>query len=189
MQTQKMVTTLLATLAILALLASPSLGSKKDLGRVVLEGVEFGQDTAVLKKSSLTALQPLLDELKGDPHLSVTLEVYYDSRQSEDKNLKLSKARAQVLFNWLTANGIDASRIRYTGRGAAQPVADRHTAEGRAKNSRVEIVKTRDVYPAVEVPVKSFNFEPVVDGTEVYHDFLIRNAGTSPLHINDVRTG
>jgi outer membrane protein OmpA-like peptidoglycan-associated protein len=37
------------------------------------------------------------------------------------------------------SQGIDANRIKTEGRGKSQPVADNATAEGRAKNRRVEI--------------------------------------------------
>lgn len=43
--------------------------------------------------------------------------------------------------------------------------------------------------PAVALPEVKFEFEPVVDGTEITHDFLIRNSGTAPLAIQQVKTG
>jgi hypothetical protein len=174
---------------VLLFVVSGSGGAQKELGRFVLEGIEFGQGSAVIKKSSLGALQPLLDELNADPHLSLVIEGHYDSSEPEEKNLKLARARAQVVFNWLTANGVDASRLTYEGHGSTQPVVDGKTPDARAKNSRIEIVKARDVFPAVSVPQKNFSFQPVVDGEKVTHDFVIRNTGTTPLHINNVRTG
>jgi hypothetical protein len=189
MVTRKLYRALLISLTAAALLSNPAQGAGEEIGRVVLEGIEFGQGSAVLKKSSLITLRPLLDELKTDPHLSLTVEVHYDSRAADDQDLKLSRSRARVIYNWLTANGIDAARIRYVGLGATQTLADERAAKGRPEHARVEIVKARDVFPALEVPESRFNFETVVDGTEVYHDFVLRNTGTSPVHINDVRTG
>jgi flagellar motor protein MotB len=43
----------------------------------------------------------------------------------------------------MTQEGIDASRIRVSGRGEAQPIAQNDTAEGRSANRRVEIVVNR----------------------------------------------
>lgn len=43
--------------------------------------------------------------------------------------------------------------------------------------------------PAVMFPEKAFEFEPVIDGVNVVHDFVVLNKGTVPLLINNVRTG
>ena len=39
------------------------------------------------------------------------------------------------------------------------------------------------------VPETQFTFQPVVEGTEVVHDFVILNKGTDALSILNVRTG
>ena len=43
--------------------------------------------------------------------------------------------------------------------------------------------------PGVVLPELSFKFDPVVDGTEVTHDFAIKNNGDAPLAITQVKTG
>ena len=43
--------------------------------------------------------------------------------------------------------------------------------------------------PAVFFPEKVFEFQPVVDGVTVVHDFAVMNKGTTPLLIENVRTG
>ena len=43
--------------------------------------------------------------------------------------------------------------------------------------------------PAAFLDSKSFEFDPVAEGTEVIHDFIIYNKGASPLNIHKVRTG
>ncbi len=43
-------------------------------------------------------------------------------------------------------------------------------------------------FPSAFVPVDSYEFAPVVDGTEITHDFIIQNKGTAPLKIEKVKT-
>ncbi|WP_026504249.1 OmpA/MotB family protein [Butyrivibrio sp. NC3005] len=55
-------------------------------------------------------------------------------------NDELSDARARSVFYYLIKNtGLDPANIKHAGRGDYVPVADNKTAEGRAKNRRVEI--------------------------------------------------
>jgi hypothetical protein len=42
---------------------------------------------------------------------------------------------------------------------------------------------------AVFFPQKAFEFDPVIEGVKVVHDFTVVNRGSVPLLINDVRTG
>ena len=39
------------------------------------------------------------------------------------------------------------------------------------------------------VPETQFTFQPVVEGTEVVHDFVIMNKGTEVLSVLNVKTG
>lgn len=43
------------------------------------------------------------------------------------------------MANYLTSNGVSASRVRSQGFGLTMPVASNSTVEGRALNRRVEI--------------------------------------------------
>ena len=41
----------------------------------------------------------------------------------------------------------------------------------------------------LEVPNSRFRFGPVPEGAEVHHDFILKNSGTEPVAILNVRTG
>lgn len=43
--------------------------------------------------------------------------------------------------------------------------------------------------PVAVVPVDTYEFPPVPEGTKVVHEFKIQNQGTETLHIEDVKTG
>ena len=55
-------------------------------------------------------------------------------------NQALSLARAQSVMNYLVQNGMDATKLSVVGYGETKPIASNKTAEGRAKNRRVELV-------------------------------------------------
>jgi hypothetical protein len=43
--------------------------------------------------------------------------------------------------------------------------------------------------PPIFVPETLYKFDPVLEGTEITHDFIVQNKGTAPLKIEKVRTG
>lgn len=62
-----------------------------------------------------------------------------DSKGSAAFNQALSERRAQAVVNWLVAEGVNADQLTAKGAGESQPVASNATAEGQAKNRRVEL--------------------------------------------------
>jgi len=107
----------------------------------------FDFDKSVLKPEGKAKLTDLTSKLKG-MNLEVIIAVgHTDSVGTDVYNQKLSLRRAEAVKSFLTSNGIDANRVYTEGKGEKQPVADNKTAEGRAKNRRVEIevVGTRNI--------------------------------------------
>jgi len=74
-----------------------------------------------------------------DSTMNVQITGHTDSQGSDAVNNPLSKERADAVRDYLVGQGVSATRISTVGRGEAQPIADNATAEGRAKNRRVEI--------------------------------------------------
>src|SRR5690606_23886654 len=54
-------------------------------------------------------------------------------------NVPLSQRRAGAVTQYLAGQGVAADRLMAQGRGAANPVGDNGTAQGRALNRRVEL--------------------------------------------------
>lgn len=66
-----------------------------------------------------------------------------DTGNSAD-NARLSEARAKAVGEIFRREGIDPARLYFQGSGETYPIADNRSAEGRAKNRRVEIVEVDD---------------------------------------------
>ena len=95
------------------------------------------------QSSILDDAQVLLIEvvaiLNAYPETKFALEGHTDSKFTEKFNQKLSEKRADSVLNFLTSNGIDASRLSTVGFGETAPVASNDTSDGRAQNRRVEV--------------------------------------------------
>jgi hypothetical protein len=169
------------------LIASALLADDRAAERSILEGVYFDRGSSVLKQSVLPYLHPILDEMKSDPSLRITIESHVDASGDQEKDLNLTRNRAQTISNWLIAQGLDDSRVHPMGFGSTQSI-DINDG-GTEKNTRIEIVKTRQGFPIADFPTIKYQFEPVVDGIEVQHDYLVRNTGTAELLIKEVKTG
>jgi OOP family OmpA-OmpF porin len=99
----------------------------------------FDFDKAVLKPEGKAKLDDLVGKVK-DINLEVIIAVgHTDSVGSDAYNQKLSVRRAEAVKAYLVSKGIEKNRVYTEGKGEKQPVADNKTAEGRAKNRRVEI--------------------------------------------------
>ena len=99
----------------------------------------FDFDKSVLKPEGRAKLDDLVSKIR-DVNLEVIIAVgHTDSIGSDAYNQRLSVRRAEAVKAYLVTKGIERNRVYTEGKGEKQPVADNKTAEGRAKNRRVEI--------------------------------------------------
>jgi OOP family OmpA-OmpF porin len=101
--------------------------------------VLFDFDKAVIKPEGKSKLDDISNKAKG-VNLEVVIAIgHADSIGSDAYNQRLSVRRAESVKAYLVSKGIEGNRVYTEGKGEKQPVADNKTADGRAKNRRVEI--------------------------------------------------
>lgn len=101
--------------------------------------INFDTDKASLQHSAEPVLRELLSALNSRPELRVDLIGHTDAVGSAAHNQDLSARRAVTVYTWLVQRGVDPSRLRSSGRGFAEPIADNASVVGRALNRRVEV--------------------------------------------------
>lgn len=69
----------------------------------------------------------------------VTISGHTDSVGSDEYNQTLSEKRAMTVATFLQGKGVATERLAARGYGEKQPVASNDTAEGKARNRRVEL--------------------------------------------------
>jgi OmpA-OmpF porin, OOP family len=110
-------------------------------GHAEVFGVEFDTGSATLKPESERVLANVLSLLQAQADWNFRIEGNTDSTGTKAGNQILSQERAKAVVKWLNQNGIALPRLTAIGLGDSKPISDNSTAEGRAKNRRVELVR------------------------------------------------
>jgi iron complex outermembrane receptor protein len=110
-----------------------------EIEEMVLKGVNFETDSAKLLPGSTATLDEVVGLLKRRPGADAEIDGYTDAAGSAAHNLKLSERRATAVKEYLVDHGIPAGTLTARGFGAANPVANNATKEGRAENRRVTL--------------------------------------------------
>lgn len=108
--------------------------------RPVLEtSVHFAFNKAVLTGKARAALDQLVAEIPNTKGYLVVVEGDCDAVGPAAYNYKLSERRADAVVQYLATKSVPAHKIYIIGLGKDKYVADNKTAEGRAKNRRVDV--------------------------------------------------
>ncbi len=103
-------------------------------------GVQFATGTADISGSARESVSRFSGIVASYPGLHFNVEGHTDSTGSVTTNNDLSLRRAITVRDYLIGEGVPASSIDVAGLGSTMPTADNATADGRARNRRVEIV-------------------------------------------------
>lgn len=102
--------------------------------------ISFAKNSATLRPELREVLEAFSNGLKTNGSGMVVRVVgHTDSSGSDAINNPLSLERAESVRNFIVDRGFPAGRVEVVGRGSREPVASNETAEGQARNRRVEI--------------------------------------------------
>lgn len=100
--------------------------------------VEFESGSAMLTPVGRAILDEMEAAIKKIGMPNIQLIGHTDAMGSRQANILLSLARADAVKQYLVAKGIPADSLVAVGAGPDHPVAANDTADGRAKNRRIE---------------------------------------------------
>lgn len=103
------------------------------------ENVFFGPGSARVDNIAKAQLDEIVQKLQSDSRLHVIIQGHSDNRGSEKSNMAMGLKRANNVKDYLVKqHNIDPNRLETLSFGSSKPIADNNTAEGRAKNRRVD---------------------------------------------------
>lgn len=105
-----------------------------------LNNVHFDRKADSISVASAGVLDSVAAVMKAVPEIRASLIGHTDPRGSAAYNLALGQRRAQSVLSYLTAAGVDPSRLTIGSQGKAAPVAVGSDVRDYALNRRVEIL-------------------------------------------------
>ena len=106
--------------------------------KLTLDGIVFKSGSAEIDISSAPTLARAAAALAKAPDAKVEIAGFTDNVGRAATNKKLSQKRAEAVRKYLIEAGTPAPQLTAVGYGAAQPVGDNKTEEGRLQNRRIE---------------------------------------------------
>jgi len=104
--------------------------------------VLFALNKATIRPEAAEVLLKVANFLKKNPQYVVEIQGNTDNTGQMAWNMQLSKMRADAVKKYLVSNGVAGGRLTTKAFGPNEPIAPNNTAEGRAKNRRVDFKPT-----------------------------------------------
>jgi OmpA-OmpF porin, OOP family len=100
--------------------------------------IEFEPGSATLRPSGQLILDEMAAALLKINDKPIELIGHTDAQGARVKNIELSLARAAAVRTYLIGKGVSGARLKALGAGPDKPLATNDTAQGRARNRRIE---------------------------------------------------
>lgn len=101
--------------------------------------INFAFASNLIPTSAAQDVINLTNFMKKNPASNINIVGHTDIVGNDERNQPRSEARARALADRLITNGIDANRIKTSGKGSHEPIATNNTDAGRAQNRRIEV--------------------------------------------------
>jgi OOP family OmpA-OmpF porin len=109
----------------------------KEKAEIVLNNVFFNFDSYAILAKSKSELDRMLQVMKENTGIKVSIIGHTDNIGTEPYNLTLSENRAKAVVDYLIANGIAKARLSFEGQGELYPAVPNMNPTTRAQNRRV----------------------------------------------------
>jgi OOP family OmpA-OmpF porin len=123
-----------------------TIGRKATIGKAIQRQILFDEWSFHIKPKFLPDLKVMgeawREELEQHPKVRLIIEGHTDKRGSYDRNMQLSKDRAEAIKTFLVQNyGINPSQLATEGFGPNRPYSPEENEAGWVLNRRVEFKK------------------------------------------------
>jgi len=165
-----------------------SYGAEGVTERAVLVTIYFSNGSAELSPESENALKKVQSVLEADSAIGLQIEGHGDQVGFAETNREISQKRLQAVQQWLLKHGVDSDRLIIKGLVDSSSASKNAVSQDQFLVRRIEIVQMALKLPSAYMPSVNFIFDPVVEGEEVVHDFVIQNKGLAVLQVQNVKT-
>ncbi|MDP2314225.1 MAG: OmpA family protein [Pseudomonadota bacterium] len=107
---------------------------------VIKQRINFTTGKASILPDSFVVLDDVAAAMKDYPNLKVEIGGHTDNVGDDNLNQRLSKDRADAVFEYLLSKGVAAQRMFTVGYGETRPLDTNMTDSGRLNNRRVEFL-------------------------------------------------
>ncbi len=115
---------------------------------VIKQRINFATGKATILSDSFPVLDDVAQVLKDYPNIRVEIGGHTDNVGDDAGNQRLSKSRADAVFEYLLKRGVRADRMITVGFGETRPVDTNMTDAGKLANRRVEFMILDAAKPA-----------------------------------------
>ena len=111
---------------------------------VIAQRLLYVFDESAINEENEAMLREKIDALRAHPSVMLSIEGHADDIGDEQYNYDLGMARAANVFDFLTGNGIAASRLSAISHGETVPFVETNSFREMGPNRRVEFVITAE---------------------------------------------
>lgn len=110
---------------------------------LTLEGITSATGNAIIPLGPEETLEKVYNGRADSPEAANEISGHTDNTGKKSANMKLLQPRGDAVQAWLVAKGIDSSQITTKGDGPGEPIAPNRMPEGRSKNRRIDIERSK----------------------------------------------